>query len=123
VWGHGDLLSWESAEDVLRYAFAEADRREIAVCVLAVGPASIEADLVERWAAKYPAVPVTMCARGDVDAAITLTGASRSCALVVVAEPAGHHEAAVVQAVTRRARCAVAVAPSRISSSGEPAGW
>jgi hypothetical protein len=105
------ILAARPAEDVLRCAFAEAQRRDVALHVLLAGPASaageeiLVRDLVDRWAEKYPAVPVTVSVRHDVDAAITLTGASRRCGLVVVAEPADSHDAAVVQALSRRARC------------------
>lgn len=110
------ILATSSAEDVLRCAFAEAQRRDVTLHVLATGPsptAEEEAtvgDLVDRWAEKYPAVRVTLSRRHGVDAAITLSGASRRCGLVVVAEPADGHDAAVVRALTRRARCPLMVA-------------
>jgi hypothetical protein len=105
------ILAAESADDVLRFAFAEADRRRAAVHVVDVGAGHTDGELVDRWAAKYPSVPVTVSARVAVDAAITLTGASRAGALLVVGRPAGHHDAAVVQAVSRRAHCPVVIAP------------
>jgi hypothetical protein len=107
------ILAAGSADDVLRFAFAEADRRRVAVEVLDVGPERTDADLVDRWATKYPSVPVVRSARVRIDPAITLTGASASGALLVLAEPAGHREAAVVRAVSRRAHCPVAVVPDR----------
>jgi hypothetical protein len=110
------ILAIRSAEDVLRCAFAEAQRRDVALHVLAAGPppaAGEEAmvrDLVDRWAEKYPAVPVTFSRRHGVDAAITLAGAGRRCGVVVVAEPADGHDAAVVRALIRRTDCPLTVA-------------
>jgi len=112
------ILAGSSAEDVLRCAFAEARRRAEPLRVLLTGPAPAAdedlhlRDLIERWAEKYPAVSVTVAVRHDVDAAITLTGASRHCGLLVVAQHADGRDAAVVQALTRRAHCPVMVATS-----------
>jgi len=109
------ILAVRSAEDVLRCAFAEAERRDVALRVLAAGlsPTAGEdvhvRDLVDRWAEKYPAVPVTFSRRHNIDAAVTLVGASRCCGLVVVAEPVDGHDTAVVQALARRAGCPMMV--------------
>ena len=107
------VLAAVSTDDVLRFAFAEADRRQVAVHVLNVGSEPTDVDLVDRWATKYPSVPVILSARVRIDPAITLTGASSSCALLVMAAPADHRDAAVVRAVSRRAHCPVAVVPDR----------
>jgi hypothetical protein len=109
------ILTTTAAEDVLRRCFAEARDRTVGVRVLLAGPAPaagedvLLSDLVDRWAEKYPDVPVTIAARSGLDAAITLTAATRRCVLVVVAEPADTHEAAVVQALARRAYCPLVV--------------
>ena len=110
------ILATRSADDILRCAFAEAQRRDVALHVLTAGPSPTAdeevrvRDLVDRWAEKYPAVPVTFSRRHGIDAAITLTGASRRCGLVVVAEPADGHDAAVVRALSRRVHCPLTVA-------------
>ena len=109
------ILAVATAEDVLRRSFAEARRRTVTLRVLLAGPVTaagedaLVGDLVDRWAEKYPDVPVTVAVRGGLDAAITLTAATRRCGLAVVAEPTDAHEAAVVEALARRAYCPVIV--------------
>lgn len=103
------------AEAALRYAFAEADRRRVALHVAAVGAASAEADahlrdLVERWAEKYPGVPVTTRVRRTVDAAVVLVAGSGAVDLLVVQQPSDAASSALVDALCRRAHCAVVVA-------------
>jgi hypothetical protein len=101
---------------VLRFGFAEADRRAAPLHVLVTGrpaptgeDAAVLLDLVERWAEKYPAVPVTTRVSRGIDAAVSLTAATRGRALAVVAEPADARAAAVLHALTRRAHCPVVV--------------
>ena len=108
------VIGAASADPVLRAAFAEADRRHASVEVLAVGAAHAHDDValddqVQRWAEKYPDVTVTVSARGTLDAAITLTAASRTAAVLVADPSGGPIAAAVVRAVRRRAGCPVLV--------------
>lgn len=102
------------AEAALRYAFTEADRRRTALQVAAVGPASAEIDthlhdLVERWAEKYPDVPLTTRVRRTVDAAVVLVAGSRAVDLLVVQQPADAASSALVDSLRRRAHCPVVV--------------
>jgi len=114
------IMAAATAEDVLRCCFAEAGRREVGVRVLLAGPVPeagvdvLVGDLVDRWAEKHPAVPVTVEVRRGLDAAITLTAATLHCGLVVVAEPADAQEAAVAHALARRAHCPLVVAPPHL---------
>ena len=120
------ILAAAAAEDVLRRCFAEARHRGVGVRVLLGGPVTAAGedaqvgDLVDRWADKYPDVPVTVAARRGLDAAITLTAATRRCGLVVVAEPTDTHDAAVVQALARRAHCPLVVVTPHLGIA-EPA--
>jgi hypothetical protein len=107
------ILTVASAEDVLRLAFDEADSRVAALRVVTAGlPPGADAelsDLVTRWAAKYPDIPVTVAARHVVDPAITLTAATLGCCLAVLPGSTGARAAAVVRAVARRASCPVTI--------------
>jgi hypothetical protein len=103
-----------SAETALRHAFDEAESRGAAVRVVAAGPASAAhddfvRDLVERWAEKYPVVPVSTAFRRQVDAAVTLVAATRHCASVFVPASPDPTSAAVLRALTRRAHCPIVV--------------
>jgi DNA-binding transcriptional LysR family regulator len=108
------ILALPHAEDALRQAFDAAQHRAVPVRVVAAGlPAADEpvlAELVERWAGKYPAIDVTVAVSSVVEAAIVLTGAARSAGLAVLTQPGDAHTAAVVRAVTRRAFCPVLIA-------------
>jgi hypothetical protein len=108
------VIGAASADPVLRAAFAEADRRQASVEVLAVGADQAHDgvaldDQVQRWAEKYPAVTVTVSARRALDAAITLTAASRTAAVLVTDPSGGPIASAVVRAVRRRTGCPVLV--------------
>jgi hypothetical protein len=107
------ILTVTSAEDVLSLAFDDARRRSAPLRVLAAGlPAADQnllADLVGRWAEKYPEVPVVTVVRGALDPAITLAAETHSCCLAVVTAPDDARGAAVIGAVQRRARCPVVV--------------
>lgn len=99
-----------SAETALRAAFDEAERRGSAVRVLAAGsaPASFDdllRDLVDRWAEKYPGVPVATDVRRQLDAAVTVVAATRHCASAFVPESSDPASAAVLRALARRAHC------------------
>jgi hypothetical protein len=105
-------------EEALRHAFAEADDRGAALRVLLTGdvPADDEArqtDLVHRWSEKYPDVPVTTAVRRGLDPAVILVAAARDCGLLIVQQPASPAAAALVAAVSRRARCPVVVVSGR----------
>jgi len=109
------VLSVRGADDVLRRCFSEARRRQVGVRVLLAGPQAVAGEdallrkLVDRWAGTYPDVPVSVAVRSGLDAAITLTAATRRCGLTVLAEPADAQQTAVVQAVARRAYCPLIV--------------
>jgi len=108
------LLGAAPAEAALRYAFAEADLRGTGLVVTLTGDvppedAAQQLEVVRRWSEKYPDVPVTTAIRRRIDPAVTLVAASGAGALLVLeraADPAG---AALVGAVSRRARCPVVV--------------
>ena len=107
----------------LGYAFAEAERRGVALTVVATGRACADGDVslrdqVRRWAAKYPGVDATLMERHGVDAVITLTAASRRAGLLVVQTPPEPRAAVAVSALVRSAHSAVRV----VSESSAP-GW
>lgn len=108
------ILTASSAEDVLRHAFDEAQRRAVALRVVAAGldpdDEPMLSELVDRWAGKYPEVPVSASVHSIVDAAITITAATRCCGLAVLTRPGDTRTTAVVRAVARRASCPVVVA-------------
>ena len=104
------------AEAALRLAFAEAERRDVALKVVAVGPGSktddvVLRDLVERWAEKYPTVAVRFRLQRAVDPAVTLVAATRSCELAVVQDGSDAASSAVIRAISRRAHSRVVVVP------------
>jgi hypothetical protein len=103
------------AEAALRDAFELADRRAAMVRIVAAGPATgtgdeVVADVVARWAEKYPDVPMTLDFRRSIDTAVTLVAASRQCAVAFVAGGHDPRFSAVLRAVRRRAHCPVIVA-------------
>ncbi|MBM2616340.1 hypothetical protein JIG36_12310 [Actinoplanes sp. LDG1-06] len=107
------LFSPASADDVLRAAFAEADRRRAPLTVLIAAPAAVDTglpDAIERWAEKYPAVALTVSKSSAVDPAIFVTAATGGCCLAVLPAPVTTLESALVSAVTRRSRCPVLTA-------------
>jgi len=114
------ILAVASAEDVLRHGFAAADDRGVRLHVLVAAPAATAGpvaelrDLIERWTEKYPGVPVMVSIRAGLDAAIVLAAAARGSGLLVVAEPRDARESAVVQALTRRTRGSLVVAPAAL---------
>ncbi|GIF01765.1 hypothetical protein [Paractinoplanes rishiriensis] len=125
------ILTVDSAEDVVRHGFAVAQDHGVALHVLLmeqaanVLPTGELTDLIERWAEKYPQVPVTVSVRAGIDAAIVLAAASRRCGLLVLAAPHGARETGVFRAVRRRARCPLSVAkadPGGGGAAGEPGG-
>jgi len=102
------------ADPALRLAFSEAARRGVAVLVLGVGPAAATDDIIltdqaQSWAGKYPGVPVTVSLRRDLDAAVTVTAASRDAGLLVLDASGGPAVDSIIRAVRRRARCPVVV--------------
>ncbi len=111
------ILTASSADDVLRHAFDEAQRRVVALRVVAAdldpGDEATLSELVDRWAGKYPDVPVSVSVHSVVDAAITITAATRCCGLAVLTRPIDARTAAVLRAVARRASCPIiAAAPA-----------
>jgi hypothetical protein len=104
-----------AAEEALRYAFAEADHRGVELIAVLTGAVAREdsvrqADLVQRWAEKYPEVPVSTTVRRGLDPAVVIAAASHGCVLVVVQRPEDPAAAAVVDALTHRAHGPVVVA-------------
>lgn len=109
------VLGTAPAEAALRYAFAEADHRGAGLLVILAGEVSPEDDadqveVVRRWAEKYSDVAVTTSIRHRIDPAVVLAAASHGGGLLVVQHPEDTATAAVVDAVSRRARCPVVVA-------------
>jgi hypothetical protein len=108
------ILTAASAEEVLRSAFEAAQDHATTLLVM---PAGLEpeaeaalSDLVDRWATKYPEVPVAVAMHSDIDPAIVIAGATRCCCLAVLARPADARAAAVLGAVARRAHCPLMLA-------------
>jgi hypothetical protein len=102
------------AEAALRAGFSEAEDRGAAVHVLAAGPAPSADDeflrgLVERWAEKYPFIPVTFSVQSGIDAAVTLAAATRHCAVAFGPRTSGTASSALIRAPSRRAHCSVNV--------------
>ncbi|MFC3742252.1 hypothetical protein [Paractinoplanes deccanensis] len=123
------ILDSRTADDVLRAAFPEAQRREMPLRVLLAGAAAAPEqtgvrETVERWSGKYPGVACAVTAHPGLDAAITLAAGARRCVLVMTAEPAGARDAAVLRAVRRRLPCpltTVAAGAARPGTAGPPA--
>jgi hypothetical protein len=112
------IVGAASADTALRAGLNYADACGAPVCVVCAGPASaaddaLLCDLIERWAEKYPRVRVTTRICRSIDAAVTLTAASRPCRVVVLAKSAEPAVAAVIAAVSRRAHCPVVVDDER----------
>ncbi|GAA3950225.1 hypothetical protein [Actinoplanes auranticolor] len=111
-----------AAEEALRYAFAEADHRGVELIAVLTGAVPREdsvrqCDLVQRWAEKYPEVPVTTTVRRGLDPAVVIAAASHGCGLLVVQHPADPAAAAVVDALAHRAHCPLVVAGDTTVSS------
>jgi hypothetical protein len=107
------LLGSPIDEAVLRVAFAEAERRAVSLRVVAAGPAAADAqsvDLIERWAEKYPAVPVITMIRPGLDPAVVLTAATRGQGLAVVPKPSDAKSEAALRALARRTHCPLIIA-------------
>ncbi|WP_127508585.1 hypothetical protein [Actinoplanes solisilvae] len=118
------ILSVLSADDVLRTAFTEADHRCVPLVVqMSAGVTGDETltESIERWAEKYPHVPFSLSVARGIDPAITLTAATAGSALAVLPAPANTFEAALLRAVTRRARCPVLTALTPGDGSFRPA--
>ncbi|HEY7272468.1 MAG TPA: hypothetical protein VH502_07010 [Actinoplanes sp.] len=114
------IVGAASADTALRAGLDHADACGAPVCVVCAGPApaaddALLCDLIERWAEKYPRVRVTTKICRSIDAAVTLTAASRSCRAVVLGESSEPAVAAVFAAVARRARCPVFVDNERLN--------
>lgn len=109
------ILAVGPAEDVLRHGFEAAGDRGVPLHVQVAGPAATAdpagelPEMIERWAGKYPAVPVTVSVRAGLDAVIVLAAATHGGDLLVVAEPRDARETAIVRALARRARCPLIV--------------
>lgn len=130
----------EGAESVVEFGFLEASLRGAPLAALhawsrpaGARPAGVHPDAygfaearaeAERmlaealagWSEKYPDVPVRRTVRHTLDAAVTLTEASRSAQLVVVGSPRQRGVprlllGSVHQALTDHAGCPVAVVP------------
>jgi hypothetical protein len=99
----------QSPDAALSVAFAVAERHGEPIRVLGVGhsddAAGGLAERVDRWADKYPEVAVTCAARRQIDAAVTLTAASRTAGLLVIDNCRAPAVAAVIAALRTRGRC------------------
>jgi hypothetical protein len=108
------IVGTASADTALRAGLDHADACGAPVIVVCTGPVSAPedaflCDLIERWAEKYPRVRLTTRICRSIDAAVTLTAASRSCRAVVLGASPEPTIAAVMTAVARRAPCPVLV--------------
>lgn len=124
-------ISAAPADDVVAFAFAEADRRHVPLVAEHVwcrpadrsparegadGPSESQAraaaqrlldDAVTAWSDRYPEVPVRRVLRHGLDPAFALTASSRTACLVVVGPSAT--AGGVTRALLHRAGCPVAV--------------
>ncbi|GAA0815762.1 hypothetical protein [Spirilliplanes yamanashiensis] len=99
-------------EPAVRAAFRAAERRHQPLLALFAGPAGAGPDgeprrLVERWAERYPAVPVELVVRRSVDAAVVVSAATHTAGLVVVRAERDHWAGSLGQALVVRAACPV----------------
>jgi hypothetical protein len=112
-------LDVEPANSVMEFAFEEALMRATSVRSMhipnrldnPVDPA-VESSLretLDRWADKYPGVPVRFNVVVGIDAGVALTVASRSAQLVVVGSAGADGPASVARTLQRRAGCPVAI--------------
>jgi nucleotide-binding universal stress UspA family protein len=113
------VIGTAPAETAMRVALDWADACGAAVRVVCTGSARVADDvflhdLVDRWSEKYPRVYVTTRICRTIDAAVTLTAATRSGSLLVLTGSTEPAVAAVIAAVTRRSRCPVVV-PAEVS--------
>jgi hypothetical protein len=111
------------ADEALRYAFDEAEHRGVGLLAVLTGDVpqedgDLQCDVMRRWAEKFPAVTVRSTVRRLIDPAVVLAAASDGCGLLVVQQPADPGTAAWVTALSRRARCPVAVAGVPTASPG-----
>jgi hypothetical protein len=103
------------AEAALRAGFEHAEACRSTVHVVCAGHASAAddaylADLIDRWAEKFPDVPVRSRICRTVDAAVTLVAAARHCGVMVLPASSDPVAAAVTTAIARRAHCPVIMA-------------
>jgi hypothetical protein len=105
-------------EPAIRFGFEEAALRGVPLVALAVGPIRDDeerelGEALTRWSEKYPDVPVSRPVRRALDAAVTLTAASRCAALVVIGVPEGGDRTprAIADVLASRAGCPVALVP------------
>jgi hypothetical protein len=108
------IVGTVSAEAGLRAGFEHAKLCRTTVHVVCAGHASAADDaflndLIDRWAEKFPDVPVRSRICRAVDAAVTLVAAARHCGAVVLPASSEPVVAAVTTAVARRAHCPVIV--------------
>ncbi|GID32365.1 hypothetical protein C8E87_0309 [Paractinoplanes brasiliensis] len=103
------ILSAASADDVLRTAFDRAELGDVPLIVLLAGGGEPPGS-VAYWAGQHPRVVTSVSVPHGVDPAIALTAATGRAGLAVLPAAADAQEAAVVRAVTRRARCPVLTA-------------
>jgi hypothetical protein len=106
------------ADPVLRHAFAEADRRGAQLRVVAAGRAGagddeLLLDEVDRWAEKYPRVPVSLSVRRQLDPAVTLAALSTGAGVLVLEVTGSPVVRSVVGALRRRAHCPLVVLDGR----------
>jgi nucleotide-binding universal stress UspA family protein len=112
-------LDLEPANSVLEFAFSEAFLRATSVRAMYIPPRlddpvdpAVESSLreaLDRWADKYPDVPVRFSVVVGIDAAVALTVASRSAQLLVMGWTDAEGPASVAQTLVRRAGCPVAI--------------
>ncbi|HET6532343.1 MAG TPA: hypothetical protein VFH03_17290 [Actinoplanes sp.] len=116
----------QSSEAALSVAFAVAERHGEPIRVLGVGhgddAAGGLAERVDRWADKYPGVAVTCAARRQIDAAVTLTAASRTAGLLVIENTRAPTVAAVIAALRTRGGCPLVLVGGDRSAGGGLAG-
>jgi nucleotide-binding universal stress UspA family protein len=108
-----------SYEEAVEFGFGEAALRGVPLWAMSVGPPADQGDpdgaeALDRWAEKYPSVPVTRTTRRTLDAAVTLTAASRSAGLVIVGAPDRRvpTAGAVAEVLLHRAGCPVVLVPA-----------
>lgn len=122
------LLAGDTSEPAVEFAFDQAALRGVSLIALTIGPATGDehhdaGDLVARWSSKYPEVTVSYRVRCAVDPAVTLTAASKSAGLVVVAvPPAAAHRwpEAIGRVLMSRAGCPVALVPAEHLRPADP---
>jgi len=106
------LVGSAGTEPAVAAAFDAAMRRGLPVVALAVEPSGGQLDVLARWSANYPDVPLTVSHRHGLDAAIVVVAASRAAALVAVAIEPHRWAGSPAQAIADRAHCPVLLVPS-----------